>query len=395
VASRLSPEELLARLVGLDSSGRAGNRAVADFICDYVDGPGVRIIRNPAPHGDKLNLLLARGPQRDDRAGLLLSGHMDTVPFDEPDWASDPLALTRRDDRYVGRGVCDMKGFLALAVHRFSELKPAALRRPLVLLLTYDEELGTLGARRFVETWGGEEMLPRAAVIGEPTGFGVVRMHKGHLRLRVELLGRPGHSAYPTTGINAIEIAARVVDRLHELEQCLAAERTADSPVFDPVPYATLNVGTISGGVALNVIPGRCDLGLGIRLLPGTTGAEMTERVRQAVELGISDAASGPGAEYRVEVIGESPAMSTPTAAPIHRALCRRLGQSDSRAVAYASDAGWLRRLDLDCVLCGPGSIEAAHRANEWLPVAEFHRAERLVADLTDEWCGAETAPAA
>jgi len=387
-------EELLARLVALDSSSRAGNRPIADFICNYVDGPGVRIIRNPAPQGDKLNLVIARGPRRDDRAGLLLSGHMDTVPFDEPDWDSDPLGLTRRDDRYVGRGVCDMKGFLALAVHRFGELNPAALRRPLVLLLTYDEELGTLGARHFVETWGGEEPLPRAAVIGEPTSFGVVRMHKGHLRLRVELLGRPGHSAYPMTGINAIEIAARVVDRLGELKQCLTTELTADSPLFDPVPYTTLNLGTIAGGVALNVIPARCQLGLGIRLLPGTTGAEMAERVRQAVELGIGDAAPAAAGGYRVEVIGESPAMSTTDAAPIHRALCRRLGQSESRAVAYASDAGWLRRLDLDCVLCGPGSIETAHRANEWLPVADFDRAERLVADLVDEWCGAETAPA-
>jgi len=225
----MNPEELLARLVALDSSSRAGNRAVADFICNHLDGPGVRVIRNPAPQGDKLNLLIARGPQRDDRAGLVLSGHMDTVPFDEPEWESDPLALTRRDDRYLGHGVCDMKGFLALAVHRFAELKPAALRQPLVLLLTYDEELGTLGARHFVETWGGEEPLPRAAVIGEPTSLGVVRMHKGHLRMRVELLGRPGHSAYPTTGVNAIEIAARVVDCLSELKRCLTRFPTQPS----------------------------------------------------------------------------------------------------------------------------------------------------------------------
>ena len=391
----MNSEELLARLVALDSSSRAGNRAIADFICNYVDGPGVRIIRNPAPQGDKLNLLLARGPQRDDRAGLVLSGHMDTVSFDEPDWESEPLALTRRDDRYLGRGVCDMKGFLALAVHRFAELKPAALRRPLVLLLTYDEELGTLGARHFVETWRGEESLPRAAVIGEPTSLGVVRMHKGHLRLRVELLGRPGHSAYPTTGINAIEIAARVVDRLGELERCLTTETVPDAAVFDPVPYATLNVGTISGGVALNVIPARCVVGLGIRLLPGTTGAEMAERVRRAVELGIGDASSDASGEFRLDLIGESPAMSTPDGAPIHRSLCDRLGQSKSLGVAFASDAGWLRGLDLDCVLWGPGSIEAAHRANEWLPLAEFERADRLLADLVDEWCGPETAPTA
>jgi acetylornithine deacetylase len=186
-----------------------------------------------------------------------------------------------------------------------------------------------------------------------------------------------------------------VVDRFGELKRCLTTETTPDAAVFDPVPYATLNVGTISGGVALNVIPARCAVGLGIRLLPGTTGAEMAERVRQAVELGIGDASSDATGEYRLDLIGESPAMSTADGAPIHRALCQRVGQFESLGVAFASDAGWLRALDLDCVLWGPGSIEAAHRANEWLPLADFQRAERLLADLVDEWCGPETAPTA
>jgi acetylornithine deacetylase len=389
----MTADELLKRMVALDSSSRAGNRTIADLICDYVDGPGVRVVRNPAPQGDKLNLLIARGPRRDDRAGLILSGHLDTVPFDEPDWETDPLVLVRRDDRYLGRGVCDMKGFVALAVHRFAGLQATNLRQPLFLLLTYDEELGTLGARHFVETWTGEEPLPRAAVIGEPTSLGVVRTHKGHLRLRLELLGRPGHSAYPESGHNAIEIAARVVDRLGELKRCLVTESPPDASVFDPVPYATLNVATISGGVVLNVIPGRCVIELGIRLLPGTTGAGMVERVRRSVELGLADGASSGPVEYRLDIIGESPAMSTSEAAPIHRSLCRRVGQRGSQGVAFASDAGWLRKLDLECVLCGPGSIQAAHRANEWLPAAEFERAGDLLDDLINEWC--ETDPVA
>lgn len=378
----MTRDELLERLVAFDSSSRAGNRPIADFICDYVDAPGVRIVRNPAPSGDRLNLVIARGPRRHDGGGLTLSGHLDTVPFDEPEWTTDPLVLTRRNGRYLGRGVCDMKGFLALAVHEFANATDRALRDPLVLLLTHDEEVGTLGSRHFVETWKGEEPLPRATVIGEPTSLAVVRLHKGHLKLRVTVLGRAGHSAYPASGTNAIELAGAVIQRLRELGAALAGETGAEGALFGAVPHATLNLATIRGGVALNVIPDRCSIEIGIRTLPGTTATGMTERVRCAVEEAV-----GRG-RYELELIGDSPAMCTGEAAPIHTALCDLVGQAGSRAVAFASDGGWLRTLDLDCVLWGPGSIETAHQANEWLPVAELERGADLVGRVVREWCG-------
>lgn len=394
MASGMSAEELLRRLIALDSSTRAGTREIADFICNYVDRPGVRVIRNRPPEGDQANLLIAQGPGCDDRSGLVLSGHMDTVPFDEPGWDTDPLALSRRGAAYVGRGVCDMKGFVALALHCFAAQVPATLRRPLMLLFTYDEEVGTLGARHFAESWDGGAPLPRAAVIGEPTSLGVVRTHKGHLRLRIELLGEPGHSAYPATGLNAIEIAARVVNRLGDLNRDLIAEAPADAAIFAPAPYASINVATIAGGTAHNVIPAACVLDLGIRLLPGMTGECMTERVRQAVQQGVEAGPRERTGEYRLDLISLSPPMRTAEAAPIHRALCHSVGQAESRGVAYASDAGWLRTLDLDCVLWGPGTIEVAHKPNESLPVAEFRRAGALLADLVREWCAGEPAPA-
>ncbi len=384
MARLMARDELLGRLVAFDSSSQVSNRAIADFVCDYLDAPGVRIFRNPAPTGDKLNVVIARGPHSADRAGLTLSGHLDTVPFAEAHWETGPLALARRDGRYVGRGVCDMKGFLALAMEQFASLSGAALRHPLVLLLTYDEELGTLDARHFVETWTGAEPLPRAAVIGEPTSLEVVQLHKGHLKLRAVIRGRAGHSAYPASGRNAIELAGLVIQRLGELGRCLARESSAEGALFGTVPYATLNLATISGGVALNVIPDRCTLEIGIRTLPGTTSAELTERVRCAIEEAV-----GSG-QYALELIGDSPPMGTSEVAPIHTALCELVGQSGSRAVAFASDGGWLRSLDLDCVLWGPGSIQAAHRANEWLPVAELDRAADLLGRLVQSWCVGE-----
>lgn len=376
----MTREELLRRLIAIDSRSEVSNRGIADFICDYVDGPGVRIVRNQSPDGTKLNVIAARGPARENRSGLVLSGHMDTVPFGEPGWATDPLVLGRRDDRYSGRGVCDMKGFLALTVERFAGA-PTALQHPLVLLFTYDEELGTIGARHLVETWSSAERLPRAAVIGEPTALEVVRMHKGHFKLRIVVHGRPGHSAYPASGRNAIEMASGVIHELSRLGRELEGETQPEAALFGETRHATINIATIAGGTALNVIPGRCVLELGIRLLPGMTATVMSERVRRAVEGAVGREA------YTLEPINESPAMATPEAAPIHGTLCGLVGQAGSRAVAFTTDGGWLGKLGLDCVLFGPGSIQVAHKPNEWLPVAEFERAAGLLESVVERCC--------
>ena len=203
----LTDAELLAKLVAFDSTSSNSNLPIADFIRDYLDTPGVEIADNPNENGSKVNLLIRVGsPDHDDeRSGLLLSGHMDVVPALEPDWQSDPFTLTETSDAYIGRGACDMKGFLAVAINAARRAVERRLRRPLVLLLTYDEELGTLGAQRFVETWDNASALPRNTVIGEPTSLRVVRMHKGHLVMRLTCHGRSAHSGYPQLGINAIE----------------------------------------------------------------------------------------------------------------------------------------------------------------------------------------------
>jgi acetylornithine deacetylase len=368
---QLTDEALLARLVAFDSTSHRSNLDLADFIAGYADRPGVRIARNLSADGLKTNLVVAAGPEDRSRAGLMLSGHMDVVPALESDWRTDPFVLTRVGDRYVGRGACDMKGFLALALNRFAALDPASLRQAVTLVLTYDEELGTLGARRLAETWPDRELLPRAAVIGEPTSLAVVRMHKGHLKIRVALTGVPAHSGYPHLGRNAIEPAGPVLEALARLNRELAAERPAHGEHFGAVPFPSLNVGVIAGGVAINVVPERCVIEMGVRLLPGMGSEEMVERVRGAVRRAAPDAI--------VDEVGDSPPMLLDERAEIHQELCRRVGQEGTRAVSFASDASWLQRLGVECVVCGPGAIEVAHKPNEWLPLAEFIRAGALL----------------
>lgn len=341
----------------------------------------MRIERNPSSDGGKTNLIIGTGPEADDRDGLVLSGHTDVVPADEPDWRSDPFTLTESGDRFVGRGAADMKGFLALAVNRLAAVDPSRSRRPLVLLLTYDEEVGTLGARRFTETYAGAQRLPRSVVIGEPTELRVVRAHKGMVRLRLAFRGQAAHSGYPHLGRSAIEPAARAIVALEGLRRTMETERPANADAFPKVPFAALNVGTVAGGSAANVIPDRCEMQLAIRLLPGMTVDAMAERVRETVQRVV-------GETFTLEPVSESPAMILGAEAPIHQALCAAVGQQESHSVMFASDAGWLQRAGFDCVLFGPGSIEVAHRANEFLPMDEFRRAGEVLDGLIRRSCG-------
>ncbi len=367
----MTDETLLGRLVAFDSTSHRSNLDLADFISGYLDRAGVRIARSPSADGRKTNLVVSTGPEDQSRRGLMLSGHMDVVPARESGWRTDPFTLARVDDTFVARGACDMKGFLALALNRFAALDPARLARPLALVFTYDEELGTLGARRLAETWPDPELLPRAAVIGEPTSLAVVRMHKGHLRLRATITGVAAHSAYPHLGRNAIAAAGPILTALAALDRELAAERPQHGEYFGDVPFPSLNVGTVAGGTAINVVPERCVIEMGARLLPGMSSADMVERVRRAVSRAAPDAI--------VEEIGDSPPMLLDEAAPIHQTLRTQVGQDGTRAVSFTTDASWLQRMGVECVICGPGSIEAAHKPNEFLPVAEFARAGALL----------------
>jgi acetylornithine deacetylase len=376
----LDDRALLSRLIGFDTTSRESNLPLADFLADYLDRPGVRVARNPSADGAKTNLVVAVGPESDDREGVVLSGHMDVVPAEESDWRSDPFTLTELDDRYVGRGTADMKGFLALAANRLAAADASALRRPLALLFTYDEEVGTLGARRFTETFAPIARLPRHVVIGEPTALRVVRAHKGMVRLRLEFTGRAAHSGYPHLGRSAIEPAARAIVALSVLRRELEAERPPNGEVFPDVPFVALNVGTVAGGSAANVIPDRCEVHLGIRVLPGMTVDEVAVRVHAAVAGAVDES-------FALEPVSESPAMLLDPDAPIHRALCEAVGQDGSHSVMFASDAGWLQRAGFESVLFGPGSIEVAHQPNESLPVAEFRRAGELLDGLIHRSC--------
>lgn len=381
----LSDADLLTRLVAFDSTSRNSNLPIADFLCEYLDRPGVLIDRNPSPDGTKTNIVAWLGPApRADRAGLVLSGHMDVVPADEAGWRNDPFALTDEGDRWVGRGSCDMKGFLALATNLMAEMAgmdPARLRAPLALVFTYDEEVGTLGAKHLLESYDAGPSLPRAAVIGEPTSLRVARAHKGHLKLRATLHGKSAHSGYPHLGVNAIEPAGRVITALAGLRQELEREEPPHRELFPEVPFVPLNVGTVHGGSAINVVPDLCVVEVGVRLLPGMESAAVAERIRRTIL-----AAAAP-LEPEVEILSDSPPMYLDESAPIHRHLSGLVGQTETVTVSFATDAGWLQRLGMDCAIFGPGTIAVAHKPNENLPKSELAAARELLTRSVRHFC--------
>jgi acetylornithine deacetylase len=346
MAAKMSEVELLRRLVAFDSTSAHSNRPIADFICEYVDGPGFEVFRNEKPDENKVNLVIRVGDPgrfRDERAGLILSGHMDVVPAVEPEWESDPFDLTERDGRLFGRGAADMKGFLALALNLAQEFAEEPLQTPLVLLLTFDEELGLLGAQHFQRMWDESIPLPKNAIIGEPTGMRVIRMHKGHLRVSITLRGRSAHSACPHLGRNASEPAAR--------------------------------------GEAVNIIPDRCAIDIGGRVLPGMDSAGFIQRIRDTV-----DALEDLG-ECTVETVNVGPPLLAPADSEVHRFMCDLLSQTEDGAASYATDAGVFQQMGIDCVVCGPGPIDVAHRPNEFTTREDLAAARPIFQKAIRRFC--------
>lgn len=372
-----SDRDLLGRLVSFDSTSVRPIAPIAAFCADRLDRSDVHLERFASADGSRVELLARRGPEpAGDGRGLVLCGHLDCVPAQEPEWESDPFRLVERDGSLFARGACDMKGSVAIAINAFLEADPASLDAPLWILLTSDEEIGSCGAARFVDAFPPDRPRPRSVLIGEPTSLRAVRMHKGHLKMQVTMRGRAAHSGSPHLGSNAIEPMGPILVALEGLRRALAEERGETSAYFSAVPFVALNLARLRGGTATNVVPDACVLDLGLRPMPGDDAEELIERVFTTVH----EAAGDRIEDLTVEVLGNNPPMLLAPECAVHAALAARLGQTESYGVSYSSDAGYLAAgLGFECVLFGPGAIEVAHRPNEFVPIEEFERAGRIV----------------
>ncbi|MFO7858825.1 MAG: acetylornithine deacetylase [Ectothiorhodospiraceae bacterium] len=356
-----------------------GNRAVVERLGEWLGDLGFRVSIQPLPgRADKANLVATLG---EGDGGLVLAGHTDTVPCDAGRWQSDPFTLSERDGRLYGLGICDMKGFLGLVVEAVRGLRVADLDAPVVVVATADEESGMAGARSLLAEQLGHG---RHAVIGEPTGLQPVNVHKGVLMEGVRVTGRSGHSSDPALGASALEGMHRVMSDILAWRQQLQS-RNVDRRFHVPVP--TVNLGHIHGGDNPNRICGQCDLHIDIRPLPGMRLDDLREVLNQRLPRVLGET----GLSVTLEPLSPGlPAMETPRDAPVVRAAEALTGM-DARAVAFGTEAPYLRELGLDVVVLGPGNIAQAHQPDEFLASDRLEPTVTLLRGLIQRFCSAKT----
>lgn len=372
---------ILRDLVAFPSVSSDSNLAIAAHLADRLERAGARTVLMPDETGQKANLLASFGPE--GPGGILLSGHSDVVPVADQVWASDPFAMVERDGRLYGRGTCDMKGFLA-AVTAVAPLFGAAAR-PLHIAVTHDEEIGCLGAKRLIPILAARGVTPEIALVGEPTSMRIVEGHKGCTEVTVRITGREGHGSAPGAGVNTAVVAARYVDELMRLSDALRNRAPTDCP-FDP-PWATVSVGRIAAGTAHNVIPGRAEIAWEMRAVQ----AGDTEFVLSAMAAFCAEVllpamrAVAPEAAIETEIVGDVVGLAPCEPNPARELAARLTGRNETALVAFNTEGGLFQGHGAATVVCGPGSIEQAHRPDEYLEIAELGRCVRMLERLSAE----------
>ena len=374
-----SMKEQFAALIGTASVSCTqphldqSNRGVIDLLATWLAELGFNCDIQQVNPG-KFNLLASFGS---GPGGLVLAGHSDTVPYDEALWQTDPLKLTEVDNRWVGLGSCDMKGFFALVIEAVRPLLDQPFKQPLLILVTCDEETSMAGARALVEAG---RPLGRAAVIGEPTGLKPIRMHKGVMMERIDILGRSGHSSDPDLGHSALEAMHDAISELKGLRQQWLNEFR--NPQFS-VPQPTLNFGCIHGGDNPNRICGQCSLEFDLRPLPGMDPNELRAIIRGKLQ---------PLAERHQVKIDFAPiAAGVP---PFEQAadvelvrVAERLTGHRAQAVAFGTEAPYLQQLGCETIVLGPGDIACAHQPGEHLEMSRLQPTVRLLSQLIGHYC--------
>ncbi|MBZ4022864.1 acetylornithine deacetylase [Rhodobacter sp. TJ_12] len=381
--------DVLGDLIAFPTISAYSNLSAIAYIAERLETAGARVEVMTDPGGQKANLFATLGPER--AGGLVLSGHTDVVPVADQPWSSDPFTMVERDGRLYGRGSCDMKGFIATCLVKLDGLKAAARHRPIHFAFTHDEEVGCLGARALVEVLRDRACRPAMALIGEPTQMQVIEGHKGCCEYTVTFTGAEGHGSAPEKGVNAVEYAARYIGRLLELRQALIARCPAGSR-FDP-PYTTLNIGGLTGGHAHNVIAGKAVLEWEMRPVV----AEDLAFVKDEIAAYVGDVLLpemrqvAAQADISTEVIGEVAGLE-PMAENAARDLVFRLtGANRADLVPFGTEAGLFQGIGMQAVICGPGSIEMAHKPDEYIELDQLRQSMAML-DRLGEIYGARNA---
>ena len=380
LARRATP--ILERLVAFDTTSHLSNLALIEWVERYLAGHGIASRRIVSDDGAKANLLATIGPASE--GGVVLSGHTDVVPVAGQAWSSDPFVLVEREGRLFGRGSCDMKGFLALALAAVPDFLDAGLKRPAHLAFSYDEEIGCFGAPAMIDLIGRELPRPALVVVGEPTSMEVVSGHKGIGFWRVTVTGREAHSSRTDLGVSAVMGAARLMGELAAIAERLT--RAADpASIFLP-KGPTLTIGTVAGGTAGNILARQCVFQFDLRGLPhdGSRAAlggffDLARQIDAEIKV------QAPEGGVVVEQLADVPPLRADPASEAEAFVRRLAGDNGpARVASFASEAGQFQGAGLPAVLCGPGSIDQAHQPDEYVDITQMQRGAAFMARLVE-----------
>tara|TARA_R110000782_G_C14818323_1_gene413533 strand:+ start:6433 stop:7602 length:1170 start_codon:yes stop_codon:yes gene_type:complete len=375
--------EWIERLIGFDTVSSKSNLTLIRELKDYLDHHGLVTRQTYNDASTKANLFATiPGAGSRLRGGVVFSGHTDVVPAEGQDWSSDPFRAEVRDRRIYGRGSCDMKGFIGVVLAAVPSLIDLKASRPIHFAFSYDEELGCLGAPAMIADIMAAGLNPDACIVGEPTGMQPVAAHKGLCHYRCQVHGRSAHSSRTSEGVNAIEYAASIILAFKQLMSRNASQSAAHSE-FD-IPFTTGNIGMIKGGTASNIVAEHCEFHFDCRPMPDFDVEALERQLQEYIRFELLprmqdvDAASTVVIEKLVSV----PSLSDTDNADLIHAAMRMTGADRPRKVAFATEAGQFSTVGIPTIVCGPGHIEHAHRADEYVSFEQINLCENFVAEM-------------
>ena len=382
-ATHLDPLALMTKLISFPTVSRDSNLPLVDWVESYLDSHGIPAHRVYDETGEKAALFAHVGP--DVEGGIVLSGHTDVVPVDGQAWDTDPWTVIEKDGKYFGRGTCDMKGFDALSIWALVEANQRGVTRPLQLALSYDEEVGCLGAPPMIDRM--VETLPKASavIVGEPSMMNAVTAHKGGLGLNTHIKGYEVHSSLMHTGVSAIMYGARLIEWANQTNAAsAAAEPSPVAAMFEPT-FTTVHIGTIEGGTADNITAKDCRFSVDMRVLPDESPERWREIYMEQVAGVVADMkAVHPDTAIEVDTTFWVPGLRPEEDGEAERIVRQITGDNGEHVVSYGTEAGQFQERDYSVVICGPGSIEQAHQPNEFIEVAQFKAGAAFLERMLD-----------
>ena len=373
----MNSTEILERLVAFPTVSRDSNLDLIGFAQEFLESIGgrCRLVHNET--GTKSNLFAEIGPP--DRPGFMLSGHSDVVPVDGQNWASDPFQLTARGSRLFGRGTADMKGFLACALYAASNASRRDLRTPLWIAISYDEEIGCIGVRRLIDVMASGGLRPVGCIVGEPTSMAVATGHKGKSALLATCTGKAAHTAYAPKAVNALHLACDFVGLLRALQHRLMAEGAQDTDY--EIPFTTVHAARITGGIAANIVPEEAVVEFEIRNIAADDPSNLIDALNKGAEQIASEfRPQAKEASIAIRTANSYPGLSTDPGSRIVAFVKSLTGSNSTPKVAFGTEAGlFAERIGTPSVICGPGSMEQGHKADEFVSRQQLERCDRML----------------